>query len=295
MRGVVEALARSRSSRKLWLSRAFFAADLLAGIVRGSRCPSCGSRRADPLRSPGRSLQITRSCRDCGVFFRPTGLQRGRIPELYYSLVYEAGLATSDEAVSHLDLRSRLSSQEGKRRSELVHALFGPPQAGEIVVFGCSWGYEVSELIGAGYAAFGIELSEKRRGWGRSRLGLPIYESAGAAAADGRSPSLVLSSHVLEHIPEVEAVLDELQRWLRPTWHLHITPFVDDYRTNAARAHTIGREHPLGISTAFWRHWCSKHGYSFQTSPGDRLVGAADWELVTRIDASRSAANPAGR
>src|SRR4051812_9998664 len=100
--------SQARSSRRLWLSRAFFAADLLAGIVRGSRCPSCGSSGTDSLRSPGRRLQVTRACQGCGVFFRPTGLQRGRIPELYYSLVYDAGLATSDEAVSHLDLRSRL-------------------------------------------------------------------------------------------------------------------------------------------------------------------------------------------
>src|SRR5438876_6829078 len=104
---VEESLARS--SYKLWLSRAFFAADLLAGIARGSRCPSCASSEAEPLRSPGRRLQITHSCRNCGVFFRPTGLQQGRIPELYYSLVYDAGLATNDEAVSQVHLRRRLT------------------------------------------------------------------------------------------------------------------------------------------------------------------------------------------
>jgi hypothetical protein len=271
---------------KLWMSRAFYLADLLAGVARGIHCPSCGTAEALSLVSPGRRFNYFFECRGCHLFFRPTGLQHGRIPELYYSRFYEAGLATSGDAVLSPALRERMVGAEGKNRNDLVRLLFGPPEAGEIAVFGCSWGYEVSDLLKAGYTAFGIELSSRRRGWGRDRLGLTIYESPATAAADGRTPALVLSSHVLEHVPKLEPTLDDLQATLRPRRHIHITPYVDDFRSNSERGTIIGREHPLGVTTAFWRRWSGKLGFALESRQGGDLGGTAPWELVAAIDAS---------
>jgi len=274
---------RNLRHSKLWLSRAFFLADLLAGAAQGGRCPSCGASGASHLRSPGRLFNYFFECRRCGLFFRPTGLLHGPIPEFYYSQVYDAGLATNGEAVLDEELRARMVGNEGKDRNELVRLLFGPPDAGEIAVFGCSWGYEVSDLCRAGYSAFGIELSNKRRDWGRHRLGLTIYESAAAAARAGRAPALILSSHVLEHIPKLESVLDDLQLNLSARQHIHITPFVDDFRTNPERGSLIGREHPLGVTTEFWRRWSHKLGFEMKSRQGGNLAGSASWELVTQI------------
>jgi len=274
--------------RKLWLTRLFYAADLFTGFVKGRRCPSCLGTEASRLRPPGRRVSYFFSCERCGLFFRPTGLLNGAISEFYYSHLYDAGIATNQRAAEDAELRDQLIAEEGKNRNELVRALFGPPEAGEIGVFGCSWGYEVNALKQAGYAAFGIELSNGRRAWGRSRLGLPIYESSAAAAADGRAPVLVLSSHVLEHIPRLEPVLDELQSRLRPLRHIHITPYVEDFRTNGERSLSIGREHPLGVTNDFWQRWCRKKGFAVRTEQGGSLPATVSFELISVIE-TRSA------
>lgn len=274
------------ASRKLWLSRLFYAADLAAGLARGARCPSCDSRDSVWLGSPGSWSPFVFECRACGLFFRPTGLLGGQVAEFYYSHLYDAGLATSEQATRDTGLCAELVAGEGKNRNELVATLFGPPQTGQIGVFGCSWGYEVLALRKAGYDAFGIELSDQRREWGTARLGLPLYESCAAATAAGWSPRLVLSSHVLEHIPRVERVLDELHQMLRPTLHIHITPFVDDYRENAARRPIIGREHPLGITTGFWRRWAQRFGAQLRVERGGQLPDTLDSELAAALHAA---------
>lgn len=234
--------------------------------------------------TPGRRLSYCFRCERCGLFFRPTALLNGPVSEFYYSHLYDAGLATNQLAAGSAELRESLMTDEGKNRNELVRALFGPPEAGEIGVFGCSWGYEVNALKQAGYAVFGMELSNERRSWGQSRLGLPIYESSAAAAADGRAPSLILSSHVLEHIPRLEPILDELQADLRPRRHVHITPYVEDFRTNGDRSPTIGREHPLGVTSEFWKRWCSKKGFTVRSEQGGTLPATVSFELITTID-----------
>jgi len=272
------------SPHKIWLSRAFYAADLVAGFVKGRRCPSCLSSDASWLPTPGRRLSCCFRCNGCGLFFRPTGLLNGPVSEFYYSHLYDAGIATNVSAAASDELRDRLMDEEGKNRNDLVRALFGPPEAGEIGVFGCSWGYEVNALKQAGYDVFGMELSNERRSWGQARLGLPIYESSAAAAADGRSPALVLSSHVLEHIPRLEPVLDELQANLRPRRHLHITPYVEDFRTNGDRSSTIGREHPLGVTSEFWQRWCSKKGFTVRCQQGGTLPATVSFELIAAIE-----------
>jgi len=58
------------SPRKIWLSRAFYAADLVAGFVKGRRCPSCLSSAARWLPTPGRRLSYFFQCDGCGLFFR---------------------------------------------------------------------------------------------------------------------------------------------------------------------------------------------------------------------------------
>lgn len=203
--------------------------------------------------------------------------------EFYYSHLYDAGLATSDAATRDPALRDELMLGEGKNRNALVASLFGAPQAGQIGVFGCAWGYEVQALRNAGYDAFGIELSDERRQWGTNRLGLPLFPSCAAAAAAGRAPQLVLSSHVLEHIPGVAAILDDIQQTFRPRQHIHITPYVDDYRANAARRPIIGREHPLGVTSQFWNGWGQKFGLQVKVAQGGRWPDTVDSELVATL------------
>ena len=274
------------ASRTLWLSRLFYAADGGVGLRRRAHCPSCGSRDRAALRSPGGWWSLPFECRACGLYFRPTGLLGGAVAEFYYSHLYEAGLATSAEASRDGALREELIASEGKDRNALVAELFGAPPQGQIGVFGCSWGYEVLALRNAGYDAFGIELSDQRREWGTTRLGLPLYASVAAAAAAGRAPALVLSSHVLEHIPRLQQVLDDIHRTLRPRRYIHITPFVEDYRSNASRRPIIGREHPLGVTTRFWRGWAQRQGLHFRSEIGGRLPGTVDSELVAVLSAA---------
>lgn len=267
----------------LLLSRAWFAADILAGMSRGSRCPNCGACPDADARIRWGTLHAFAvwDCQKCRLLYRPAGLIGGALTRFYYSRIYSnANLATDAEAIAHLE--GLQAAMGDRRRAHLLRELVGLPSNRPPVVYvlGCSWGYEVWDLQQSGLRAVGIEISDPRRELGRRTLGLPLYASVREARAREPHPDIVLSSHVLEHIPRLDAYLDDLLEVVQPTYQIHITPNVECYRTDPASQRLVGREHPIGVTRAFWRRFADRHRFDLT----DRVDGyrPGEWagELV---------------
>ncbi len=230
-------------------SRVFYAADAAIGAATGSACPNCGRKRNPPVARKNAGLIAVRRCAGCELLYRPVGFEGGFLLEAYYSFVYtRAGLATAPQLAKEPAELARRMAADGRDRSTLVESVV--PSPARICILGCSWGYEMLPLRQRGYDVFGIELSRTRRAFGREKLGLPIYPSVEHAAAEAGSVDVILSSHVLEHVPKVSQLVEAVTLALQPTSQIHVTPYVEEY--GPRNSSLIGREHPIGVTRAFW-------------------------------------------
>jgi hypothetical protein len=238
-------------------SRLFYAADLAVGLLRGNPCPNCGGRDRRLL---GRRRGVPFvECRGCRLYYRPTGFDGALVGAYYDHLYANAGVAT--ETTLSSDQLARAMALEGKDRTALVaHLVPELPRPARICVFGCSWGYELLPFRARGDTVFGVEVGARRRAFGRASLGLPIHASVEELARAEGGVDLVLSSHVLEHIPRMTAALDRLRSALCPSWQVHVTPSVERFAGDAATRTNVGREHPIGVTAAFWQRFAGERG-----------------------------------
>ena len=259
----------------LFLPRMYYCLDMAVGVLLGSPCPNCRApgkeNRAIAHRFGG--VIAIRRCNQCGVLYRPAGIVDRPLIGVYYSFLYScAGVATSPSLSKDPEELERAILLEGKDRTGLVQAE-APGGPLSICVLGCSWGYELILLARAGHNVFGVEPGKVRREYGKRGLGLNIYESTEAAAADNRTADVLLSSHVLEHVPRIDRLMDSIARELNPKIQIHITPFVDDFGIQDGRQALVGREHPLGITRHFWDRTAERLGLrlAFKTD-GDEAI-----------------------
>jgi hypothetical protein len=110
--------------------------------------------------------------------------------------------------------------------------------------------------------------------------GRDLYANPEQAFREQGRADIVLSSHILEHVPAVTALLDETARHLRPRIQIHITPYVDEARQNRSARSMIGREHPLGITGLFWDKYAERHGWKATRRRGGGDPGTLADELV---------------
>ena len=264
-------------------ARLFHLADLAAGHARGNRCPNCGARGATRVIPKHGGFASVYRCDGCGLLFRPTGLQTGRVARWYYSAVYgddsQLTTATIDDRAVALSKARASGKDRGPLLAPLLAAL--PPDARSIGVFGASWGYELLTLAELGVPVWGIEPGDARRERGRRAFGLELHASVADARRAGRSGGVILSSHVLEHIPALTSALDALLHELRPAAQLHLTPRVDPL--TPAVGPIIGREHPLGVTADFWRRFASPRGLALRLAAHQPPSEPTPCELLTLL------------
>jgi SAM-dependent methyltransferase len=229
-------------------SRVYYIFDTALGIASGSCCPNCGRKGNPAVARKHAGLIAVRRCLGCELLYRPVGFEGGALVEAYYSFVYtKAGIATATQLANSPEELARRMAADGRDRTALIERVASPPA--RVCILGCSWGYEMLPLRERGYDVFGIELSRTRRAFGRDKLGLPIYANV-QDAAEHAPVDVVLSSHVLEHVPRVTQLLETVVRALRPTSQIHVTPCVEGY--GPQNTQLIGREHPIGLTQAYW-------------------------------------------
>ncbi len=254
---------------------------LIAGHVRGRRCPGCKGNESRVLQRKRIVVDSVHECSRCGLYFRATGLQGTRVAHWYYSRLYlgDGGMATAPRVLPIPELLEWVRAS-GKDRSELVGRVLAslkqPPPW--ICVIGASWGYEVLSLRSLGIPTWGVELGDDRREFGVNNYDLKLFRTVADGLTEFGPGGVFVSSHVVEHIPGLQEFVWGLRSDSAPVAQIHITPRVEPM--NASTARTIGREHPIGVTCRFWRTLASSTGDAVELAHHRPAGASAASELV---------------
>ena len=179
-------------------------------------CPVCGSQKFEPFIS-GKDFFLTGEvfnivkCHDCGFRFtnpRPKSEDLGK----YYE---------STDYISHSDSRKGLfaSVYQLVRKYTLSRklALISKfQQNGEILDIGCATGQFLNYMAEHGWSATGIEPDEKTRAHAISEYGLKVFPEEQLNILEKSSFDVITMWHVLEHVSELNARMEQLKNLLKP-------------------------------------------------------------------------------
>jgi SAM-dependent methyltransferase len=133
------------------------------------------------------------------------------------------------------------------------------PAGSRFIDIGCATGVLVRHMADRGWESVGVELCEGSANYGRRHRGVDIRTcTLESAAFPDAHFDLVHSSHVIEHIPEPGAFVDEIRRVLKPGgWCVTVTPCV-----TGLQARLLGRH---------WRSAIADHVHLFSPEGLKRL------------------------
>ena len=238
------------------MAKATFALRCLAnrwGTPR--RCPHCRGEDYEVVGSKHIVMQVLR-CRQCSLEYRyppdsPAGNRR------FYDLNYSSGLTTRLPASKELDALKETSFKgSAKDWTQKVNLVRRFCTGAFLFDFGASWGYAIYQFQKSGYRASGFEVSPGRAKYGRTQLGLTIYDDLSVSQRLAGAFDIVHTSHALEHLPVLDGVFDLFSSLLKPGGHLIV--FVPNCGCTEARRSGLkwgpysGEVHPLSFKKEFF-------------------------------------------
>lgn len=235
----------------------------------GRSCPNCGSNGARVVERKYLVTYLAR-CAECQLLFRAPTTSDDEFHR-YYQRKYSQGFTTDlpgdDELRSLLERRFKGTEKDYSEYIAVLEAL-APAGGRRLFDFGCSWGYGSWQLREAGYQVESLEISVPRAAFAREKLGVSVVGDMKDAKG---TYDVFFSSHVLEHIPKVHAVLDLARRIVRPGGlFVAITPNGSlAYRDQNADAwrKSWGFVHPLLLDEAFYAKAFSGSPHVIDSSP----------------------------
>ena len=104
---------------------------------------------------------------------------------------------------------------------------------------GCATGALVRHMADRKWESVGVELCEESADYGRRQRGVDIRTGTLETAAFPEAYfDLVHSSHVIEHVPDPGAFVDEIRRVLKPGgWCVTVTPSVSGFQARLLGRH----------------------------------------------------------
>jgi len=178
------------------------------------QCPSCGSSKRKVV---DRKYVVTtlNRCLDCRLLFRAPTTPEVESIESYQS-EYAQGFTTDCPKPEELQkLKEKNFRGCNGDFSNIIRILRGlkVPDGAKVYDFGCSWGYGTCQLARAGFAVDSFEISKPRASYAAQFLDAKLVTPE---AAQPGSYDVFLSSHVIEHVPSVAAMIDTAMRLLKP-------------------------------------------------------------------------------
>jgi len=160
-------------------------------------------------------------CRKCGMVQSRPYMDTESCNEFYrleQKKLYVGNSSVSDEYFQRQQVR-------GNAIFKYVAAELGAnlSKNSQVLEVGCSAGGILKPFHDFGCPVCGVDLAEDYVRYGRERMGMPLeYGTIDAILASGRKFDLVIYSHVLEHIVNVEEELSKIAQALAPGGHLFI-------------------------------------------------------------------------
>lgn len=185
-------------------------------------CPLCEHRRPELLKDLVRvegspyglaSLQDQAArfviCQMCGfVFQNPT------LDDAELSTLYQGEYRTYDPPDEYLEKQHRLATTLCDWVERVLPASVSLRRVLDI---GCRAGCFLAEFARRGWEAVGIDGSARWTEWGRRRFGLDLRAGLfGERGLPGEQFSLIIFSHVIEHVPDALPILRAIRRCLVP-------------------------------------------------------------------------------
>lgn len=184
-------------------------------MVKIEQCPVCGNDKFSLFLSlsdyflSGETFDIVQ-CNQCSFRFtnpRPPDHELGR----YYE---------SQEYISHSNTKNGLFStlyQSIRRRTirSKFHLISGLSNGKSILDIGCATGELIHYFAYRGWKVTGIEPNEKARQFARDQYQLKVEDENYLATALPGSFDVVTMWHVLEHVPDINARIEEVRSVLK--------------------------------------------------------------------------------
>ena len=259
---------------------------LLSGAVgrlsSSPSCPSCGSIQSEQV--DRKYFHVLLRCSKCELLHRFPRENAEEMKLFYEDSYSEPGLTT--ELPADAQLQSLLESKfQGSPKDfsyhiEILRAL-GLTAGSRLLDFGANWGYSTWQFQRAGFQAEGFELSRARATFGK-KLGLNICTDSSKLLPPYDA---VYSSHVLEHVPDPLATLQQQLAMTRPGGLVvaHTPNGSADYRHRAPDTfHRIwGQVHPVLLSDKFVAKACARHDYLITSD--DRPGNVGTWNQASQV------------
>lgn len=238
-------------------------------LQQGFACPSCGHPHSVRL-SQKYVVTTLRRCSQCNLLFRaPTTTSEENTA--FYQDQYQEGFTTELPSAEELaQLKKNVfagSPKDFSDRLQILQAL-NIMNGGRVCDFGCSWGYGSWQLRHSGFRVQAFEISSPRAAFALSQLGVDVVSNVNELIGPF---DIFFSSHVLEHVPSVQDIIDLGFRLLRPGgYFLAFTPNGSiAYRERNRRAwqSTWGLKHANHLDVLFYCTTFAAQPYYIASSP----------------------------
>lgn len=136
--------------------------------------------------------------------------------ERYYQARYKSGLTTelpdNDQLCAYMTAEFEDTEKSFKRYVNILSA-FGIERTSRVLDYGCSWGYGSWQFQRHGFDVLGYDLSAPRVAFGREKLGVDLVSDIKLITGQF---DVFFSTHVMEHVPDVDRLLDFAFSRLKP-------------------------------------------------------------------------------
>lgn len=176
-------------------------------------CPACGHSDSKPLVSLDRRLKRlpTSMCGHCGLLYTnpmPTDAELATYYQEYYRFDYQT--ATTEPKERHI----RKRRAEAANRAAHLEGLLKP--GARTLDFGCGSGEFVGTLLSSGYDAHGFEPGDTYGNYAKSLYGDRITVAGWQDIKADTPFDLVTCFHVVEHLRDPVAAMQQMARWAAP-------------------------------------------------------------------------------
>ena len=176
--------------------------DQLERTAAQAKCPLCGA--------PPRAPKFTRYCvcESCGLVQADGAPSDAELARFY-----------TDSFEVDRDAYLQSTARRGNREVQWLEGFVPPARMLEV---GCSWGKFMDVARSRGWKVSGVELSEKSSAWARNELHLDVFTGKleDSSFVGSHAFDLVVSWHVIEHVPEPLSFLRACRSCLRPGGYL---------------------------------------------------------------------------
>jgi 2-polyprenyl-3-methyl-5-hydroxy-6-metoxy-1,4-benzoquinol methylase len=235
-------------------------------------CPFCKNH---DLKELDRKYLVTRlmECQTCHLYFRyPVDRKEENFEFYQKEYVEQDQIATvlPDEHALNDMIATNFSntSKNGDRFLNLFARLFPAEKSLRIVDYGCSWGYLAYQFAKAGHEVQGYEISRSRALYGINWLNLQISTDENALTGNNQ---IFFSSHVIEHHPDISAMVKLAEKLLAPGgYFIAVSPngSAAFRQKNPAAFHQAwGKVHPNYLNGDFYKYLFRDWSFYIGSSP----------------------------